>query len=397
MKEKKGGTGDQKSKQGPEISPQNQLLPAENVINTSNKVEERIFPTLDCSDPSNTPPTDGTNEGYMRPTSRDFEFGLGSFSLLEEIITGQEWARFLNPNVSAASANQRPSELKIPPNPNDSGQSPVIFNQQGGVNNQWDFKGSETSPDLDFSRAQISPEAFQTVSMEVSEGKQAAVRGFHSEADQSEPMEHGQTRRPHLFVKPKVILENSVLKSTVHLNRKRQHHSAHRDKELSMEIISDGKEADRGGFISSLSLTSNHVMEETGESQRNNLMPLYILNSPRSPSTPFAPAPRGVLKHSISQDSQSSMETVTKRRRVEENRRVHFSEEVVAIAPPEPQSYATDSEEDSEEEEDAVAEQECEEEQAATEEVAAPAPTRRPALPAWIQALKRRNTRRKRR
>lgn len=76
----------------------------------------------------------------------------------------------------------------------------MILNQQGAVNNQWDFKGTKTSPDLDFKGAQIPPEAFQPVSMDVSEGKQAAVRGFYSEADQSEPMEHGQTGRPHLFV-----------------------------------------------------------------------------------------------------------------------------------------------------------------------------------------------------
>ncbi|XP_075959040.1 uncharacterized protein LOC142962438 [Anarhichas minor] len=400
-KGKKGGTADQKSDQRPEISHQHQLLTVENVINTSNKVEEGTLPSLDSSDPSNAPPThteDGTNEVFLssRSTS-DFEFGLGSFSLLEEIVTGQEWARFLNPNQSAASANQRPSELKFPPNPHDSGQSSLILNQQGGVKNQWGFKGTEASPDLDFSRAQISPDAFQPVSMDVSEGKQAAVRDVHSRAHPSEPMEHGHTRRPPSFVEPKFILENSALRSRISLNRKRQHH---RDETLHMERISDGEEADREGFMSSMSLTSNHVMEETGESQRSNLMPLYILNSPPpslSRFTPFAPAPRGVLKHSISQDSQSSMETVTKRRRVEENRRVRFSEEVVAIAPPELESYATDSQEDSEEEEDSVAEQ-CEEEQAAIEEVAAAAAAaRRSALPAWIRALKRRNTRRKHR
>ncbi|XP_054453188.1 uncharacterized protein zgc:113229 [Anoplopoma fimbria] len=395
---KEGGTVDQKSELGLEISPPNQLMTAGNVINTSKKEEERTLPVLDSSGPSNTTPTnseDGTNEGYMRSTS-DFEFGLGSFSLLEEIVTGQEWARFLNPNQSAASAHQRPSELKITPNLNDTSPSSLILSQQGVVNNQWGFKGTETSPDLDFSRAQISPDAFQPVSMDVSEGKQAAVRGVHSEADQSEPMEHGLTRRPRSFLETKVMLENSALKSRVALNRKRQHHLAYRDDTLHTERMSDGKEADREGFMSSPSTTSNHVMEETGESQRDNSIPLYILNSPSlSPSTPLAPAPRGVLKHSISRDSQSSMETVTKRRRVEENRRVHFSETVVAIAPPEMESYATDSEDDSEDEEDSLAERECEEEQAAIEEVAAPA--RRPALPAWIQALKRRNTRRKHR
>ncbi|XP_068570978.1 uncharacterized protein zgc:113229 [Cebidichthys violaceus] len=399
-KGKKEGTVHQKSEQGLQISPQNQLLTSENVINTSNKVEERTLPSLNSSDPSNAPPTeDGTNEVFLRST-RDFEFGLGSFSLLEEIVTGQEWARFLNPNQSAASANQRPSGLKIPPNPHGSGQSSLILNQQGDVNNQWGFKGTEASPDLDFSRAQISPDAFQPVSMDVSEGKQAAVRDVHSKADPSEPMEHGHTRRPPSFAEPKVILENSVLKSRVYLNRKRQHQSAPRDETLHMERIRDGEEADREGFMPSMSLTSNHVMEETGESQRINLMPSYILNSPPpflSPFTPLAPAPRGVLKHSISQDSHSSMETVTKRRRVEENRRVRFSEEVVAIASPELESYATDSEEGSEEEEDSVAEHKCEEEQAAIEQVAAAAAVRRSALPAWIRALKRRNTGRKHR
>ena len=80
-------------------------------------------------------------------------------------------------------------------------------------------------------------------------------------------------------------------------------------------------------------------------------------------------------------------------RRVEENRRVRFSEEVVTIAPQELDVDASDSEEESGEEEDSVIE-ECEVEQAAMEEVAQ---ARRPALPAWIRALKRKNTGRKRR
>ncbi|XP_031158956.2 uncharacterized protein zgc:113229 isoform X1 [Sander lucioperca] len=397
-----GGRVDQKSEQGTEISSQKQLLTAEHLINTPNKEEERTLPSLHSSDHSNAPPThteNSTNEGKMRSSS-DFDLGLGSFSLLEEIVTGQEWAKFINPNQSAYSANQRPSELKIPPNPHDSGQSYLILNQQGGVNNQWSFRGTEASSDLNFSMAQISPDAFQAVSMDVSEGKQAAVRDVHSEADQSEPMEHGHTRRPPLFAKqPENILDKLALKSRVHLNRKRQYQSAERrDERLQTEEISHGKEAYREGSISSLSLTSNHVMEETGESQHDNLMPFYIRNSnppPLSPSTLFAPAPRGVLKHSISQESQSSMGTVTKRRRVEVNRRVHFSEEVVAITPPELDPDATDSEEDSGAEEDSVIEQECEQEDEEEEQAAikrVEAPTRRPALPAWILALKRWNT-----
>lgn len=79
-------------------------------------------------------------------------------------------------------------------------------------------------------------------------------------------------------------------------------------------------------------------------------------------------------------------------RRVEENRRVRFSEEVETIALPEQDLDLTDSEEDSGADEDSVIEQEFEVEQAAIEVVA---PPRRTALPAWILGLKKRNTGRK--
>lgn len=70
------------------------------------------------------------------------------------------------------------------------------------------------------------------------------------------------------------------------------------------------------GSRSPLSLTSSPVMETTGDSQHDSVMPLYALKSPPlSPSSfsPFSPIPRGVLKHSMSQDSESSMEVLTKR------------------------------------------------------------------------------------
>lgn len=65
-----------------------------------------------------------------------------------------------------------------------------------------------------------------------------------------------------------------------------------------------------------LSLRSSHVMEATVESKHDDVVPLYTLNSPPlSPSsvTPFALPTKGVLKHSISQDSESSVVIVTKR------------------------------------------------------------------------------------
>lgn len=403
------GRAEQKSQQATQISPQNQPSTAETLISTSNKEDGRNLPSLDSSDPSKTPlrhTEDSINEANVRSTG-DFEFGLGSFSLLDEIVTGQEWAKFLNPHQSATLSSQRPpEEPQIPPNPHDSSQPSVILNHRGGVNNQWSFRGTDVSPGSDFSMAQISPDAFQPVRMDVSEGKQQQY--VHGEAEQSEPMEHGhiqsamqcgdsglgqRLRPPPSFVHPADVLNSSALRSRVPSNRKRQHQSSER---IQIDKISDAREAEREGSLSSLSRTSSHAME-AAESQHDNIMPLYTLNSPpsllsASSFSPFAPAPRGVLKHSISQDSESSMETMTKRRRVEENRRVHFSEEVQTIAPLELDLDATDSEEDSGAEEDSVTEQECAVEQAAIEEVA---PARRPALPAWILALKRRNTGRK--
>lgn len=125
-------------------------------------------------------------------SSGDFEFGLGSFSLLDEIVMGQEWAKFLNPKQSAASADQRPSEeLKIQTNPHDSTRLSLILNCRRGVNNQRVFRGTEVSPGSEFSMAQISPGDFLPVSMDASEGKQQQY--VHREADQCEPMEHGHT------------------------------------------------------------------------------------------------------------------------------------------------------------------------------------------------------------
>ncbi|KAM7389800.1 hypothetical protein PAMP_023756 [Pampus punctatissimus] len=355
--------------QGSESSSLNQLLTSENLSNPSNQERQKIFPSLNRNDTSETPHAhseDRTSEGNIRSNS-DFEFGLGSFSLLEEIVTGQEWAKFLNPTVPATSVNQRPSEeppsqLNITPNPYDSGQSSLIFNQQGDGKNQWSFRGGESSPVSDFSLAQMSPDAFLPVSMDFWGGKQAVYSG----ADQSGPM-------------PADIVDNPALKNRVHHNRKRQHRSAERTA------------SQREESISSPSVPSSYVMDEAGKSQHDNAMPLF---SPSS-FTPCGPAPQGVLKHSISQDSESLMETQTKRRRVEENRRVHFSEEVLTIAPAELDMDATVSEADTMSEEDSVIEQDFELEQAAIEEEVAS--VRRPVLPAWILALKRRNMGRKHR
>lgn len=70
--------------------------------------------------------------------------------------------------------------------------------------------------------------------------------------------------------------------------------------------------------MSSLNPTSSQMMVDTGESEHENVISLYTLNSHSaslSPTAfnPLARAPHGVLKYPVSPESESSMETVNKR------------------------------------------------------------------------------------
>lgn len=126
---------------------------------------------------------------------------------------GQEWAKFLTPNLSATSVNQRPSEeplsqFKTPPNPYSSGQPSFISNQQGGGNNQRSLWGTKATSGSNVGNTQISPDASLSVCMEVFEGKEQ--ESLYRQADQSEPMDDGamqpaerspgQQHRPPSFV-----------------------------------------------------------------------------------------------------------------------------------------------------------------------------------------------------
>ncbi|XP_047440941.1 uncharacterized protein zgc:113229 isoform X2 [Mugil cephalus] len=388
-KGKDEGTGEQKREQPPEA------LMAENFTNTPSNDGERTLTSLDSSRPAHT--ENRTNDGNVRPTS-DFDLGLGSFSLLDEIVMGQEWAKFINPNLAATSTNQRPSEellsqTKIPPIPHDGNQSSGNFNQFGGRSNQWRFGTTQSSPAPPFSTAQCV--AFQPMGMDVTEGK---LPYHQRETDQSEPMEDGHNqsdiqpkeRGPGQQFRPPSFVDSanfSAPRSRGHLNRKRHHQPA-------VQMESDGGETDRERSMSSPKPTSSSAMDESGEPQRDAVIPLYNLNSPQSPQSPSSSsALRGVLKQSISQEE--AMGTVSKRRRVEENRRVHFAEEIMTIASQDLDLDVAESDEDSAPEEDfSLTEQVCEVQPAVIEQVA---PARRPALPAWILALKRKNNAKKHR
>ncbi|CAN9515016.1 unnamed protein product [Ophioblennius macclurei] len=379
---------DQESAKGTEVLASNQRLTGENPFNNSKNEGEAM---VSSPESKGTPPArteDSTVDGHARSIG-DFEFGLGSFSLLEEITKGQEWAKFLNPNLLGAPANQTPSEVMQVQlkNQADPRSQSGVFNRVNAGSNQWNFNSVE--PSRVFNGAPVSLDAFPPVSMDVTDGKQSP------QFDQSEPMDDGQNMSDMLTSEseqgpfsspgesqPPENLRSLVMRNRIQLTRKRHHQSAEM---LQSEKMCDGEEADQDGFKS-----GGQDMEETEGSQPESItLNSHPTNPPPSSLNPTFSPPKGVLKHSISRDSKSSMETLSKRRRVEENRHVHFSEEVVFIQSPELDLDVTVSEEDSEEEEDSVSEQEVEVEREVVEEVA---PSRRPALPNWILALKRKNT-----
>lgn len=114
--------------------------------------------------------------------SSDFEFGLGSFSLLEEITSGQEWANFLTPTRTSASADLRP--LQKVPTTTFSTQS-LIPNRSS--DKQRGFQDGGASPFSDISMVQAWPGDFQPVGMDISEEPQCVQSG----GQQAELMEHG--------------------------------------------------------------------------------------------------------------------------------------------------------------------------------------------------------------
>ncbi|KAM4621628.1 uncharacterized protein ACJ7VT_005967 [Polymixia lowei] len=380
---------------------------AENLISTSNREGERTSHLLIRSDHANTLPTpsgDCTEENHIRSTN-DFEFGLGSFNLLDEILTGQEWARYLNPMLSGISTNQRPAEqptsqIETTPNPQDQDrdQSSVILSQLGGANNQWNSRGTESVQVSEFTMTPISD---VSVNMDISEPndfpeQDVIDRSFCSLDMKSKEKTMGLENAAQVDLKSAEVLDNLALKSRV--NRKREHQSREKRERGRAE---EDKEDKKDESTSSPGTATSPAVNEEEELQDDNVMlSLYPSKSSMSPvisSSPTTPiaVPRSVLRHTVSQDSESSisMETVTKRRRVDNARRVHFSEEVITIAPINLDLDDMDSEEEDSAEDSTIEEEVGMEQQEAVKEVVVPAP--RPALPAWIQALKRRKTGRK--
>ncbi|XP_038148499.1 uncharacterized protein LOC119788316 [Cyprinodon tularosa] len=393
FKDRHGNAG-KKGKEERCPQPETQIIMAGIDGNKTSNETETTFPPSACSDSNNVHPAQAEDETAVinNRRSSDVNIGLGSFNLLDEIVRDNHTvATFINPNQHATSVTERPSvdpssQPHIQPNPSSLNQSPGSLNQAGL--NHWSFRSPESS--------QSAP-TYPPRNMDPSALKQ--------QSDQSEPMEDGQSRSEMLsklqlklsaFAEPSGNPYHSIVRNRLQMSRKRQHQPADRREErLQTENMSDGENT--AGILSSSSSTNIQLMEESVEPQHANISPSHEQKpqpTPLSPTSfnPSAPPPRSVLRHGMMHDAESSMETLTKRRRVEEKRRVHFCEQVVTIASPDME--VTDSEEDSAADEDSLFEPDYDGMQGEIDEAL---PARRSNLPAWIKALKKMNAGKKHR
>ncbi|KAJ0049936.1 hypothetical protein NL108_005253 [Boleophthalmus pectinirostris] len=372
-----------------ENSPQQQLIH----FNLPSIEESRGTPTLDDRTDHVQIQTSNGNDESMRSTS-EFDLGLGSFSLLDEIVSGREWAKFLNPGISV-SVQGAPSQETMNQNLNnyhvEKSEIKSVLNERN-VGTNTNIYGKREASNRDIAMTQVSPDPPLHISMDITEKAQM----------QSEPMDHWQSQsdmqvtasveqpQQQHATESMSAVDNSLLRSS----RKRQHQSYESMQTKFQRIVINGNDP---ADDESVFLPNNHVMDSI-DGRPTSFFP--------STTKPCVPIPRGVLKSTL------SMETVIKRRRVDVTRHVRFSEEIISIEPPELTPDMFESEEEEEEQEGQEEDEEDEEEDSLIEEgseehsepvLLAPvrpkevAPSRRPTLPAWIRAFKRNNLRKKHR
>ncbi|XP_061690019.1 uncharacterized protein zgc:113229 [Syngnathoides biaculeatus] len=373
-----------KGKDEPKEGGMNKTSAQSHFLNTSHQDAKLTLPSLDSCENATEQSEDDTIDAFIR-SSDNFQFGFSSVSLLEEIVSGQEWAKFLSPSCSGSPINQETQEKKLSSlsvTPNRNGPSTFRVYQSGGVNREWSFRGRESFPIYNVPISVNLPEV------------PTQNNTVYSDADQSEPMEQGQIQshvqlKERALVQPRIshveradILDDSP--PTTRVNRKRQHHTAEMSQ---MDWSQEGQGV-------SEELRNSHMMDNADEQNKTPF------SSPNGSSTlsvpsnlfPCCPVPKGVLRHSTYQNADLSRES--KRRRVEPNRRVHFAETVQEIPPVLVDQDIWDSEEEHGTELGSELEDE-KEKPCMTAEEEKEVSARRPGLPAWIRALKRKNTGRK--
>ncbi|XP_036406765.1 uncharacterized protein zgc:113229 [Megalops cyprinoides] len=304
----------------------------ERTSNTPTKEEESSM--REQSNTATTTELEGNPEGSPERSSIDFEFNFTPTNLLEEIFTGKEWSNYLSFRRSPTptdTINQPRTEGHSCTQKNDPGekmeQQDTTLGLRASTEDTWNFKQGIANQNVDVYPMQISSRAVPTTNKEayermpvqsnVTSGQlcTSAESCHMQDTDQSqEPIQAGTF---DFLTKPVEVLDGSALKSRVHLNRKREHHSGER-----RERAEGGKSLLGDSTVGTDLQTGDESREDT-----SNLIPLYILPPARPPLSS-----RSILHSSEAQDSP---ETVIKKRKLKDQsddiRHVRFAEEPVFV------------------------------------------------------------------
>ncbi|KAL7886176.1 hypothetical protein AOLI_G00064710 [Acnodon oligacanthus] len=375
------------------------------------------------------PINNGLGEAPPSPLDHMSEsmFSFGTFNLMEEIFAGKEWANFFQTSTCSQPEFTCITADKTTESPNSVSQSPCREHTTG---NQWDYKEAAHS-NLRMASSQMNSESFQeemdiTEQTRASDFSLALSQTFDFLKDQSELFPSNQIQSMDLGLSQSENDEetkyqtqlldlhqnyqlntaeasNQSLTSERNLNQSQQSDPNHTQPEtvheeflplLDLSYLQP-KDSSSPRKLGTLSRKRGHCTLRRGSSDRGRSetgevdewgdnAPLNSLH----PAPSLSPASSiSSLQYSISQNSESSAstETIVKKRRLENTRRVRFAEEVVFLPPLVLSEDYDDEDEDDNDDYNNEEEGEASDED---EDNVQEEPQSRSSIPNWIVALR---------
>ncbi|KAL6479880.1 hypothetical protein MHYP_G00109130 [Metynnis hypsauchen] len=351
-------------------------------------------------------------------------YSVGTFNLMEEIFAGKEWANFFQ-----TSTGSQPEFTCITADKTMLNTVSQSAYREHTTGNQWDYKEAADS-NLRTASSQMNSESFQedmdiTEHTRTSDFSLASSQTFEFLKDQSELLASNQIQSMDLGLsqsenneetkyQPQLLdlhqnyqlntaeaSYHQSLTSEGNLNQSQQSDPNHTQPEtvheeflplLDLSYLQP-KDSSSPRKLGTLSRKRGHCTLRRGSSDRGRSetgeveewgdnVPLNSLH----PAPSLSPASSiSSFQYSNSQDSESSTstETIIKKRRLENTRRVHFAEEVVFLPPLVLSEDYDDKDDNDDYNNDEEGEAGGEDEDDVQEE-----PQSRSSVPNWIVALR---------
>ncbi|KAL4641711.1 hypothetical protein GN956_G10406 [Arapaima gigas] len=270
-------------------------------------------------------------------TFSDFDLNFSPINLVEEIFTGKEWSHFLLQNegpISTEASNLPNTDTRI------------------WTQTKWSNGGLQEK-EHQISENRRTVEENNILSSVVYDPKGNKLRTAKPFVEDTVHSLESVQEADFSFLKAADILDNSGLKSRIHVSRKRDHRtpaqSLRDTRKLDLEVLPEGEKSSwmfrdsTGPGSEQLPPEECTVKEETKTDVE--IIPLYPLWNSHLPPSGLLPSPL----HPIDSQNVDSFETVAKKRKTRDHsegtRHVWFAEQLVTSIPCEP-SYDFDMEDE---------------------------------------------------